>query len=58
MHSTGGDPKLGDQIARAGREGRLACYQVCDVNLPIAADALLSRGMMGDGVIDFDSIGR
>ncbi len=26
------------------------------LNLPIAADALLSRGEMGDGVIDFRSI--
>jgi sugar phosphate isomerase/epimerase len=52
------DPKLSEQIARAGREGRLASYQVDDFNLPIAADALLSRGMIGDGVIDFDSIGR
>ena len=30
---------------------------MCDFNLPIAADALLSRGMMGDGVIDFATIG-
>ncbi len=52
------DPKLAQQIERAGREGRLASYQVCDFNLPIAADALLSRGMMGDGVIDFASITR
>jgi len=50
------DPKLKQQIARAGREGRLAAYQVCDFNLPIAADALLSRGMMGDGVIDFGPV--
>lgn len=50
------DPQLREQIARAGREGRLASYQVCDFNLPIAADALLSRGMMGDGVIDFPTI--
>lgn len=50
------DPALSEQIARAGREGRLASYQVCDFNLPIAADALLSRGMMGDGVIDFTAI--
>ncbi|WP_077487710.1 sugar phosphate isomerase/epimerase family protein [Sinomonas mesophila] len=50
------DPALRGQIARAGREGRLASYQVCDFNLPIAADALLSRGMMGDGVIDFATI--
>ncbi len=52
------DPELSDQIARAGAEGRIASYQVCDFNLPIAADALLSRGMMGDGVIDFASISR
>ncbi|MHA7304681.1 sugar phosphate isomerase/epimerase family protein [Arthrobacter sp. TMN-49] len=32
-------------------------FHVCDFNLPIAADALLSRGFMGDGVIDFASIG-
>ena len=48
---------MAEQIARAGRENRLAAYQVCDFNLPIAADALLSRGMMGDGYIDFDTIG-
>ena len=41
----------------AGRENRIASYEVCDFNLPIAADALLSRGMMGDGVIDFATIG-
>jgi len=52
------DPQLPEQIARAGREGRLASYQVCDFNLPIAADALLSRGYMGDGVVDFGTIGR
>ena len=51
------DPDLADQIARAGREGRIASYQVCDFNMPIAADPLLSRGMMGDGVIDFPAIG-
>jgi sugar phosphate isomerase/epimerase len=50
------DPHLADDVARAGREGRIAAYQVCDFNLPIASDALLSRGMMGDGVIDFASI--
>lgn len=51
------DPELKQQIQRAGRESRIASYQVCDFNLPIAADALLSRGMMGDGVIDFATIG-
>jgi len=50
------DPDLALDVARAGREGRIASYQVCDFNLPIAADPLLSRGMMGDGVIDFAAI--
>lgn len=50
------DPELRGQIARAGRENRIASYQVCDFNLPIASDALLSRGLMGDGVIDFATI--
>ena len=50
------DPQLREQIARAGRENRIASYQVCDFNLPIASDALLSRGIMGDGVIDFATI--
>ncbi|MCO1337297.1 xylose isomerase [Kocuria polaris] len=50
------DPQVREQIARAGAEGRLASYQVCDFNLPIAADALKSRGMMGDGYIDFASL--
>lgn len=52
------DPELERQIARAGREGRLALYQVCDWLLPLAADPLLSRGFMGDGYIDFPTITR
>lgn len=52
------DPNAQQQIAVAGQEGRIASYQVCDWNLPIAKDALLSRGMMGDGHIDFDSLTR
>ncbi|TDT80541.1 sugar phosphate isomerase/epimerase [Arthrobacter sp. AG258] len=51
------DPELKAQIGRAGRENRLASYQVCDFNMPIAADPLLSRGYMGDGVVDFATIG-
>lgn len=50
------DPDLPHQIARAGREHRLASYQISDWNTPIAADALLSRGMMGDGHIDFNRL--
>lgn len=52
------DPQLQEQIARAGRERRIASYQICDFNLPIAQDALKSRGMMGDGHIDFPTISR
>jgi sugar phosphate isomerase/epimerase len=50
------DPLVTESIARAGVEGRIASYQVCDFNLPLAADVLLSRGYMGDGVIDFEAI--
>ena len=51
------DPELKAQIERAGRENRIASYQVCDFNMPIAADPLLSWGYMGYGVIDFATIG-
>ena len=50
------DPDLQRQIARAGASGRIAGYQVCDWTLPLAADALLSRGHVGDGYIDFATI--
>ncbi|MFH5823689.1 sugar phosphate isomerase/epimerase family protein [Georgenia sp. AZ-5] len=50
------DPALAAQVARAGAQGRLASYQVCDWILPLAADPLLSRGYMGDGYIDFPTI--
>ncbi|MGX5682781.1 sugar phosphate isomerase/epimerase family protein [Schumannella luteola] len=52
------DPDVLPQIARAGASGRIASYQVCDWNLPIATDALLSRGYPGDGFIDFESLTR
>lgn len=45
------DPRLAEQIARAGE--RIAVYQVCDWTLPLPADALLGRGHVGDGHIDF-----
>ncbi|HWU57224.1 MAG TPA: sugar phosphate isomerase/epimerase family protein [Microbacteriaceae bacterium] len=47
------DPQVLEQIARAGRTGRIASYQVCDWITPLPADVLLGRGMMGDGHIDF-----
>lgn len=51
------DPDLRSLIHAAGDSGRISSYQVCDWLVPMEADPLLSRGMMGDGVIDFDSIG-
>jgi sugar phosphate isomerase/epimerase len=44
------DPKLAEQITRAGRE-RLLAYHVCDWLLK-TRDLLNDRGMMGDGVIE------
>lgn len=44
------DPDLDAALRRAA--GRIASYQVCDWILPLAADVLLARGVMGDGVID------
>ena len=49
------DPDVQAQIARAGE--RIHSYQVCDWITPLPADTLLARGMMGDGHIDFATIG-
>ncbi|WP_314649695.1 sugar phosphate isomerase/epimerase family protein [uncultured Microbacterium sp.] len=46
------DPDVLAQIARAGREGRISTYQVCDWKTPLPADVLLSRHYPGEGVID------
>ncbi len=50
------DPDLEVSIARAGREGRISSYQICDWTLPLAANTLNSRGFPGDGYIDFPTI--
>lgn len=50
------DPQVERQIARAA--GRIAAFQVCDWIIPLPADTLLSRGMMGDGHIDFAHLRR
>jgi sugar phosphate isomerase/epimerase len=50
------DPDLAHQVAEAGAQGRISSYQVCDWLVPMATDPLLSRGMMGDGVIDFGAV--
>jgi len=44
------------QIARAGE--RITSYQICDWITPLPPDALLARGMMGDGHIDFPELTR
>ncbi|MGY5765335.1 sugar phosphate isomerase/epimerase family protein [Brachybacterium sp. DNPG3] len=50
------DPNLAAAIRRAADTDRLFSYQVCDWNLPLAAEPLHSRGYMGDGYIDFPAI--
>jgi sugar phosphate isomerase/epimerase len=47
------DPEILPQIGRAGRADRIAGFQVSDFLVPLPADVLLGRAMMGDGVIDF-----
>jgi sugar phosphate isomerase/epimerase len=51
------DPDLANQIARAGRGGRILAYHICDWLVP-TRDLLNDRGMMGDGVIDLRSFRR
>jgi sugar phosphate isomerase/epimerase len=48
------DPELKPQIARAGKD-RLLAFHVCDWLVP-TKDILNDRGMMGDGVIDIQSL--
>lgn len=48
------DPKLEQQIARAGKQ-RLLAYHVCDWLTP-TRDLLSDRGMMGDGVVELKKI--
>lgn len=50
------DPDVLVQIDRAGREGRIATFQVCDWKTPLSADVLLSRHYPGEGIIDFASL--
>lgn len=47
------DSQVHDAIDAIGASGRLVSYQVSDWALPLAADVLASRGVMGDGYIDF-----
>jgi sugar phosphate isomerase/epimerase len=50
MYHVWWDPKLAQQIERAGRK-RLLAFHVCDWLTP-TRDLLNDRGMMGDGVIE------
>jgi sugar phosphate isomerase/epimerase len=51
------DPQLARDIRRAGAAGRIFGYHVCDWLVP-TRDLLMDRGMMGDGVIDLQSLRR
>ncbi len=55
IYHTWWDPKLQAQIERAGRDGRVLGFHVCDWLTP-TTDLLNDRGMMGDGVIDIPRI--
>ncbi len=50
------EPGVREQVLRAGE--RIVSYQVCDWITPLPADTLLSRGMMGDGHVDFAAFTR
>lgn len=51
------DPDLAAGVARAGREGRIAGYQVSDWAVPLPHPTLLARALPGTGSIDLDGIG-
>ncbi|MEU8956075.1 sugar phosphate isomerase/epimerase family protein [Streptomyces sp. NPDC048518] len=47
------DDRAPEEIARAGRSGRLHAFQLADWITPLPAGVLLGRGQLGDGSIDF-----
>ncbi|MEU1115602.1 MULTISPECIES: sugar phosphate isomerase/epimerase family protein [unclassified Streptomyces] len=47
------DDRAPEEIARAGRGGRLLAFQLADWITPLPAGVLLGRGQLGDGSIDF-----
>jgi sugar phosphate isomerase/epimerase len=49
------DPERTHEIARLGKEGRVAGYHVNDWLVPVQ-NVLMNRGMMGDGVIELRRI--
>nr|WP_173874475.1 sugar phosphate isomerase/epimerase family protein [Streptomyces albus] len=46
------DDQAPAQIARAGRGGRIAAFQLADWVTPLPEGALLGRGQLGDGCVD------
>lgn len=46
------DDQVWSAIARAGAEGRLACFQVADWVTPLPAGVLTGRGLPGSGCVD------
>jgi sugar phosphate isomerase/epimerase len=46
------DDTVWEQIARAGREGRISCFQVADWVTPLPAGVLLGRGLPGEGCVE------
>lgn len=46
------DDRVWAQIARAGREGRLACFQVADWVTPLPEGVLLGRALPGEGCVE------
>ena len=46
------DDAVWEQIARAGRERRIACFQVADWVTPLPAGVLLGRGLPGTGCVE------
>jgi sugar phosphate isomerase/epimerase len=46
------DDQVWAQIARAGADGRIACFQVADWITPLPEGVLLGRGLPGEGCIE------
>lgn len=46
------DDRVWAAVARAGVQGRLACYQIADWVTPLPAGVLLGRALPGEGCID------
>ena len=46
------DDQVWSAIARAGAEGRIACFQVADWVTPLPAGVLLGRGLPGSGCVE------